>query len=380
MLNSYIEFSACQGKRMYRYENLDGSCSTLNKTAVALIIMADPHGEHLVSCDDRAPSSWKNTPAIDEHIKHINSEQYEGVIEQKVLYAGPDIVGECTIGEVVARIVQDPQEVHLINQMRFHSSKLISWTSWTHLENLHRAVQRIASHIPPFKCQKLDIAPYTHVKLDSSRKSYSDLYRRREGAFEEIVEIFNPQIIHRSSKYLNGRALYAWGGIDCHPVWDRDVATESLGELIEFLITNLRSKTKIKLPGIGTLTLQPERKSILSFRMLPSFSKKLNGRIPIDPKAPLWTDGLHNISYWLPNPKNAQSALRQYAYFAHDPILCFLMAQHFFEFIAFWLWCGHHVTIPNFGTFKLRKGCQSYRTVRFKASKLLLRKLKGNQS
>ena len=149
---------------------------------------------------------------------------------------------------------------------------------------------------------------------------------------------------------------------------------------MEFFIRNIKNKTTIKLPGIGTFTHHPERKNPLAFRMLPSFSKKLNGQILIVPKAPLWTDGIHNASYWLPNRNNAKSALRQYAFFAGDPIRCFLIAQHFFEFIAFYLWRGHHVTIPNFGTFKLRKGIQSHRNVRFKTSTNLRKRLKGEQS
>ena len=72
--------------------------------------------------------------------------------------------------------------------------------------------------------------------------------------------------------------------------------------------------------------------------------------------------------------------LRQYAVVAADPVRCFLMAQHFFELIAFWLWRGHHVTIPKFGTFKLRKGIQSHRNIRFKASKSLRERLRGDQS
>ena len=368
---------------MFQYQAPDGTISHLSETTIALKIMADPNAEHLIQLDNKM-ISWNNVSAIVDRIKSIRTEEYPEMQNQNILYAGPDIVGTCSLSEIITRICDKPNEVHLINQMSLHynSMKIRSWTFWRNIQPLHAVVKKKCPDAPSYQPKRINLELNTSVKLDSKRTNYNPLYRSREGAFEELSANYDPQILHHSTKYLSGRALYAWGGIDCEPVWDRDVATAMLGHLKYNLRISLKKSGKLKLPGIGTLKHIPDRSTPVSMRMLPSFSKKLNGHIPIDPKQPLWKDGLHNLSYWKQLNTTRLSALRKLTSFSSDTTHSFLLVQHFFEFVSYWLWCGYNVTIPHFGTFKLRKGCggTSHRTVRFKCSKQLCSQLSGNQS
>ena len=146
----------------------------------------------------------------------------------------------------------------------------------------------------------------------------------------------------------------------------------------------------LRVPGIGTIRYTDKRKNGISFRILPSFSKKLNGTLAVTEENLISSDGPHNFSYWIPyidvdkpDTRNL-SSLRRLSLVPHyssDLPMLFLITKHMCEYVAYHLLLGYHVSIPKFGQFRLRKNSSkaSHRTIRFRAYPELREKLRTGE-
>ena len=374
---------------MYLYHSPNGDVSEQNVMYIALRILEDRHAKHQIQVNTGEAKPWREVEAIMKEVKRLQSgyDQCE--------YIGPDIVGTMKKEEVVARIVEKPAEPHLVREIKVLHGKISQWTSWRDLWKLY---QEVAAQIPEeahsFVRKKHAFVPNTRVYFGEKRTQFYYLSRDKALSIftennEEGKDSFDPTRIRRKKRCVGFKALYGWGGIDSYPVWNHHSFFWHWVAVRNHLIDVLRSEKVLRIPGIGTIRYTEEKKYKIAFRILPSFSKKLNGMTAVTKDNIISSDGEHNFSYWLPYVDDRKksgpmlSNLRRLSLLrAHSDIpLNFLIIKHLCEFVAYHLLLGYHISIPHFGQFRLRKSSKSAagRTVRFRAHKELLVKLEGGE-
>ena len=156
---------------MYLYYTPKGAILQQDLSYIALRILESPEANHCIQQNTDPKKPWKDIPAIHNEVKRLQS-------GNKCMYVGPDVLGEITVEEVIARIVEKIDEPHLVQDLFINRGTVSKWTSWKDIYELFNKVYQKAEIPPPsFTRKPHDYNPTTRIYLDSKRSQSNYISR-----------------------------------------------------------------------------------------------------------------------------------------------------------------------------------------------------------